>query len=210
MRIFLWLITALFCRSAVADSAIPTTSVTNSSEGIGQVTLEWDPPFPEDPRIIGFVVYYRPVGVTLPGQVQSVPGKTTTTAIVTGLTPGVQYEFFVRSVGECGTFPSRDSNTVSKRIPGGGKIPVVTLTGSPLRGPAPLTVQFIGTVSKGTFVWNFGDTVQSNQSLTPLHTYTQPGYYTVILRGYGPTGAAIKVVRVIVDGASAIKDAKGA
>jgi PKD repeat protein len=55
-------------------------------------------------------------------------------------------------------------------------------TASPTSGPAPLTVQFTDT-STGTptaWTWAFGDGVTSTDQ-HPVHTYTDPGTYTVSL-----------------------------
>lgn len=62
-------------------------------------------------------------------------------------------------------------------------------TAVPASGPAPLTVQFTN-LSFGeilTTTWQFGDGQTSN-SLNPVHTYTQPGSYTVTLTVAGPDG----------------------
>jgi len=49
-------------------------------------------------------------------------------------------------------------------------------------GLAPLTVQFtdLSTGSPNTWLWEFGDGTTSSEK-NPVHTYTQPGYYTVQL-----------------------------
>lgn len=69
---------------------------------------------------------------------------------------------------------------------GGGTIaaagPTAAFSGTPLSGPAPLTVDFTD-ASTGTptsWAWNFGDTETSTDQ-NPTHEYTDPGTYTVAL-----------------------------
>ncbi|MDT8357627.1 MAG: PKD domain-containing protein [Methanomicrobiaceae archaeon] len=69
----------------------------------------------------------------------------------------------------------------------------------PLEGPAPLTVQFADR-STGNIVgreWNFGDGSFSDLP-NPVHTYMEPGIYTVHLTvaapGFGEDTAAIEIV----------------
>ena len=69
----------------------------------------------------------------------------------------------------------------------------------PVEGPAPLTVQFADR-SMGNVVgreWNFGDGSFSDLP-DPVHTYTEPGIYTVHLTiaapGLGEDTAAIEIV----------------
>ncbi len=60
-----------------------------------------------------------------------------------------------------------------------------TLTASPTKGTAPVTIAFSTQVSGGTspydFYWDFGD-MQASIIENPAHTYTTPGNYTVTLR----------------------------
>ncbi len=73
----------------------------------------------------------------------------------------------------------------------GNNPPVAVASGSPLTGPAPLTVTFsaAGSVDPDpgdtlTYFWTFGDGSpdQSTASLTIQHTYTASGTYTATLR----------------------------
>lgn len=61
--------------------------------------------------------------------------------------------------------------------------------GWPVSGPAPLEVAFtdqsFGTID--TYAWNFGDGGTSDQ-VSPTHTYTTPGTYSVSLTVTGPGG----------------------
>ena len=66
-----------------------------------------------------------------------------------------------------------------------GALPVPDFSGTPLRGKAPLTVQFTdssygGAEANPTYLWNFGDGTSSS-SKSPSHTYNQTGNYTVSL-----------------------------
>lgn len=67
--------------------------------------------------------------------------------------------------------------TVRERIP-----PAANFSADNTCGPAPLTVQFqdLSTGSPDTWVWDFGDgNLSTDQS--PVHVYTQPGTYNVLL-----------------------------
>jgi PKD repeat protein len=72
--------------------------------------------------------------------------------------------------------------------------PLVDFTANTTTGRAPLTVRFNGT-STGfplRWSWDFGD--GSTSSLEdPLHTYVNPGNYTVTLHVVYTTGSASKV-----------------
>jgi PKD repeat protein len=68
--------------------------------------------------------------------------------------------------------------------------PVADFTASPTEGYAPLTVQFIDR-SSGAITgrsWAFGDG-GSDTVPNPVHTYNNPGVYTVTLTVYGPGGS---------------------
>ncbi len=68
--------------------------------------------------------------------------------------------------------------------------PVAGFTGSPLTGPAPLTVNFTDatTGNVSAWSWNFGDTNTSIVQNTS-NTYTAVGTYSVILTSTGPGGS---------------------
>ncbi len=78
---------------------------------------------------------------------------------------------------------SGDMNLNGMTFSGGGSASLdADFTASPTSGPAPLTVQFTDT-STGTptaWTWAFGDGVTSTDQ-HPVHTYTDPGTYTVSL-----------------------------
>ncbi|MDL2260975.1 PKD domain-containing protein [Methanimicrococcus sp. OttesenSCG-928-J09] len=65
-----------------------------------------------------------------------------------------------------------------------GTIPVPDFTGTPLKGKAPLEVQFTdnssGAQKSMKYLWDFGDGSTSTDK-NPKHTYTKEGYFTVTL-----------------------------
>lgn len=65
-----------------------------------------------------------------------------------------------------------------------GTIPVPDFSGTPLRGKAPLDVQFTdnssGAKQNMTYKWDFGDG-NTSTATNPKHTYTKEGNYTVTL-----------------------------
>lgn len=107
---------------------------------------------------------------------------------------GNQYLFFpvlriVDGRGVIGTnLDDNDNNSqpdfklaINALPPAGGL--AVAISGNPLSGQAPLTVEFTGSVSGGSdhyeFRWNFGDGVTTAFDATSIatHTYVSPGTY---------------------------------
>ena len=63
--------------------------------------------------------------------------------------------------------------------------PVATISATPQRGPAPLTVTFDGSASRTipgqrTFEWDLGDGSADDREQLE-HTYAEPGFYRVTL-----------------------------
>jgi PKD repeat protein len=60
---------------------------------------------------------------------------------------------------------------------------VVSFSASELTGPAPLTVRFTdsSTSDISNHLWNFGDNEYEVGSRDPVHTFTKPGRFTVVL-----------------------------
>jgi PKD repeat protein len=87
-----------------------------------------------------------------------------------------------------------DSKTRTNYITVGTPPPVADFTGTPVSGPAPLTVSFtdksIGSVT--SWLWNFGDGGETSTAENPVHTYNTPGAYTVTLTATGPGGTGTK------------------
>jgi len=67
--------------------------------------------------------------------------------------------------------------------------PTASFTASPTSGIAPLQVQFTSTSTGATsYAWDFGDGNTSTDE-NPIHTYNEPGLYTVKLTVTGPGGS---------------------
>jgi len=73
----------------------------------------------------------------------------------------------------------------------GGGPPTCDFSADPTAGEAPLEVQFTdestGTIT--SWMWNFGD-AETSSDQNPVHTYQNPGVYTVVLQVSGPDGDA--------------------
>jgi PKD repeat protein len=65
-----------------------------------------------------------------------------------------------------------------------------SFSATPVSGTAPFVVQFSDTSSGSitSWFWNFGDGQTSTES-NPLHTFNEPGFYTVSLTINGPSGS---------------------
>ena len=101
--------------------------------------------------------------------------------------PG-EYQVRLLVVGPGGQSEARTTITVV-RPP---DAPIASFTLNPTSGNVPLVVQFDASSSTGpidSYSWDFGDG-QSGTGLTPVHTYTAPGTYTVELIITGPGGTS--------------------
>jgi PKD repeat protein len=68
--------------------------------------------------------------------------------------------------------------------------PVAGFSATPLTGVAPLEVSFVNTSQDATeYVWYFGDG-ETSTAVSPTHTYTAGGVYTVSLCALNPGGSA--------------------
>lgn len=86
------------------------------------------------------------------------------------------------------------SNTVTRAgyIVVTQQAPVANFTGTPVTGPAPLSVSFTdaSTNSPTSWVWNFGDgNFTGNTTQNPTHLYTSSGIYTVSLNATNAGGS---------------------
>ncbi|KXK42721.1 MAG: PKD domain-containing protein [Bacteroidetes bacterium OLB11] len=64
----------------------------------------------------------------------------------------------------------------------------------PLKGCAPLTIQFQNTSTSATnYSWNFGDGSPIDNSVNPTHTYSTPGVYTLTLVASNPNGCTATI-----------------
>jgi len=62
-------------------------------------------------------------------------------------------------------------------------------TGTPIRGSLPLVVDFTNTTTGGTtYSWDFGDGSAPGTGVSPQHTYTDLGVFSVTLTVTAPTG----------------------
>jgi subtilisin family serine protease len=98
------------------------------------------------------------------------------------LDPGVYSVALTVSNGSCQDTETRvDYITISA-------LPAPAFEGAPLTGPAPLDVQFNDLSTGATqWQWDFGDGEGSIEQ-SPLHTYDQPGLYTVTLTATNECG----------------------
>lgn len=79
--------------------------------------------------------------------------------------------------------------------------PVAAFEADPLKGRAPLTVQFRNLSENAErFEWEFGDGARSPDP-EPRHVYAKPGHYTVRLTATGPAGTdtveRVRYVKVV-------------
>jgi PKD repeat protein len=97
--------------------------------------------------------------------------------------PGT-YTVSLQAVGPGGTNTlTRTSYIVVTSPP-----PVVSFSGTPTNGAAPLMVTFTNSSTGATnYSWVFGD-FTTDSVANPSHTYTNPGTYTVLLQASGPGG----------------------
>jgi gliding motility-associated-like protein len=73
--------------------------------------------------------------------------------------------------------------------------PILDFTYDPAFGCSPLTVQFTNTsqyADPGSYVWNFGDGGTST-SVNPVHTYFEPGRYSVSLTATNVLGQLVHI-----------------
>ncbi len=81
--------------------------------------------------------------------------------------------------------------------------PTAGFTASVLRGTVPLTVSFLDASTAGATPisgrqWNFGDATTSGET-NPVHTYTQPGIYTVSLLVQSAVGSDIHIETAFIE-----------
>jgi len=89
-----------------------------------------------------------------------------------------QYDVSLIVSGPDGTDRLIKNNCITVTEPS----PQPTFHGKPTSGIAPLKVSFVlsDVDQTASVVWNFGDDSPSQQALNPVHTYENPGEYTVV------------------------------
>jgi len=151
-------------------------------------TLSWDAV--DAPDLEGYVVYWGTTSINSAGftgyeECQAV-GDITSFEI-TGLEPGQTYYSAVTAkdlAGQESDFSDEISYTVPD--PFENQPPVASAKSDVIVGPVPLLVNFDASGSKDpdgniiSYNWNFGDG-KSSDEIYPIHTYIQPGIYTVQL-----------------------------
>jgi hypothetical protein len=180
-----------------------------TSAGQGSISLAWSS---TDTSITGYGVQVYTSGGSTVGTLREVPA-TTTSMVVTGLTPGTAYYASVKAKNVNGYGP--ESNRVGPLIPSGAVVanagPDQTIT----RGLTQTTVNLTGAGStagaqyKWTQVLNgandpdavtiTGDTTLSPSFVLPLYSYPQTNFMrTFRLTVTSPSGTAVDDMRVLI------------
>jgi len=95
-------------------------------------------------------------------------------------------QFWSGTANHC---PVPGCTAVTLSLSGPALPPVADFTAMPFTGVIPLTVTFTNNSTRATtFVWTFGDG-ETTTAISPAHTYTQAGEYTVTLMATGPDGS---------------------
>lgn len=76
------------------------------------------------------------------------------------------------------------------------ELPVVDFSASPTSGTAPLKVLFTDNSTGGptSWLWDFGDGINSKHALNATHTFNEPGKYNVSLIVMNGNGSSTKIV----------------
>ena len=141
-----------------------------------------------------------------PTHLYSNPGNYTVTFTATNSAGGNTTTFPITIVSTSMIQTSQTVVTLITTIPRETEQPTVSFVGTPLHGPAPLSVRFSPTVSGSpvSYAWDFGDGGKSFDK-APFYTYNAPGTYTVTLvvnyAGYKKT--SVQEDYITVNGASA-------
>lgn len=76
--------------------------------------------------------------------------------------------------------------------------PILDFDYDPASGCSPLTVEFTNLsqfADPSTFIWDFGPTQGTSQEVNPVHTYFDPGVYSVTLSASDNNGGRISVTK---------------
>ena len=76
------------------------------------------------------------------------------------------------------------------------KPPIADFSASPTSGVSPLKVLFTGNSTGGptSWLWDFGDGINSKHALNATHTFTEPGKYNVSLIVMNENGSSTKLI----------------
>ena len=122
---------------------------------------------------------------TLTAPAGSTAALSSTTTVNPTFTPDLvgQYEVsLVVNDGELDSAADVVLINVNANLP-----PIVSVTGTPISGTVPLTVDFDASLSTDpelgvlTYSWDFGDATATETGATPSHTYTTVGIHTAIV-----------------------------
>lgn len=166
------------------------TVLGSSAHAATTADLVWDPV--DDVRVAGYELHYG----TQSGEYDQKLETQSAEASVTLPDGEATYYFAVRACDStkqnCSVFSNEISvETSPESSDGSGDRLVVDFTASKVSGSVPLTVTFLGE-SSGEATrseWSFGDG-ETSQGRDAVHTYTQPGTYSVALTVSGPSGSA--------------------
>lgn len=112
------------------------------------------------------------------------------------------YAFALQSTStNSALFASRESGLAPELVLeiGPAVAPVADFSATPVSGLEPLTVRFTDTSANfpTSFEWDFGDGATST-TRDPVHTYTDPGTYSVVLRASNEAGTGERVATDLV------------
>lgn len=145
---------------AIQTQLAPHLKITDAR--FGTASLAWTRPRdPQSGAITGYNIRYRRVGEVTWGAPGAVNGPDSVTAVVNGLTDGVEYEFQVTAVNGSGDGPS--SNVVTGKPFGNISAPIV----SPVAGNGQVRLTW-------TPPDNWGGFPPSNQYFVSWHEVGQP------------------------------------
>jgi len=116
-------------------------------------------------------------------------GTASFTSLITGLSSGTTYHVRAYATNKAGTGYGDDIAFTSVAL----NAPEADFNANPTYGIVPLTVNFTNqsTGEITSWLWDFGDGHTSTE-MHPVHTYNNPGAYTVSLTVSGPWGADTK------------------
>lgn len=168
--------------------------------GLAEATsVAWDRN--TDNATVGYAVYY---GTTSGQYSNRVDVSTATNYSLASFPTGIRYYFAVRAYNSARveSNASNEVNVVLSAPPPPASAPVANFAASTTSVAAPVIMNFINesTGSITSYLWTFGDGT-STAAVSPTHTYTKPGNYSVRLTVSGPGGSNSKSLVVQAKGA---------